>query len=827
MAAADCIAEVKAASGRDMADDELEAIFAELQARTKRRMAAGQDGASAARDAGADLARETRLAAIVEKRNRAINVIRRRALDARVIEGKEAESVRAVLTGVERRDRNSALSVDAMGHGLAGDRLGEMVADLEREGLLKPLLRRNRELDRDIAREIWRLDDPTAGAATGNKIAADIARILHKHQEIVRAMENDAGAWIGKLDHYVTRQSHDLEKIRGRGSKESADADYQAWRDFIVPRLDPKTFEHLKDPAEAEKFLRSTWNALASGLHDSAAGAEWLGGFKGPGNLAKRLSQERKLHFKDADSWLDYNAKFGRGAVVDSIFHGIDKGARNAAMMRVLGTNPEALFGAWVDGLARKARDRSDHKMVDKLRSDWNTKILDVVTRKNSIPERTTLARIGAVTRNLDVLADLGGVVLSSIPDLAVTSAVARHNGVPLLSAYANQFRALLPSGAARKEIAHALGVGVDGILGHVANRFRAGDGPLGKMGKLVQTFHKINGLEWWSDAMKEGLGLSISSRLAYNATKEFGALDSRLQTSLRRYGIEQAEWNAIRRAEMRAADGRDYLLPESMDRLHDDAVAHLAKDEASAKDLGRVRADLRGKLATFFIDQVREGMSEPTAGQRALMTWGARPGTWTGELARLVMQFKSYTLTYMARSLRRELRRDGIDVMGAAHLIVMTTALGYLSMTLKELAKGRNPRDPEKPADYVKLVAAAAAQGGGLGIYGDFLFGDANRLGGGFLSTLAGPGLGTLEEFRHVLTSLRDGQGHPGAEAFQFAKNHTPFVNLFYTRAALDYFVFYRLQEMLNPGYLRRYEDRVKKENAQTFWLRPTSAVH
>ncbi len=814
MAAKDCIADVNAAAGRDLGDDELEAIFAELQARAARRAAAGEDAATAARHAGAELAGETRLAALIEKRNHAINVLRRKGLDARTIEGKEAESVRAVLTGIERRDRNAALSVDALGHGLAADRLGELVADLERDGLLKPLKRRSRDLDRDIAREMWRLDDPNAGKATGNKLASDIAQILHKHQEIVRAMENDAGAWIGKLDHYITRQSHDLEKIRGKGTE----ADYIAWREHIVPRLDPKTFEHLKDPAEAETFLRSTYNALASGFHDSAAGAEWLGGFKGPANLAKKLSQERKLHFRDADAWLEYNERYGRGAIVDSIFHGLDKGARNTAMMRVLGTNPEAMYKSWVESLTKKAVDRGDFKTSDALASKWNETILDVVTRKNSIPERNTLARIGAVVRNLDVLADLGGVVLSSIPDLTITSAVARHNGVPLLQAYANQIRALLPSGPARREIAHALGVGVDGILGHVANRFRAGDGPLGKMGKLVNIFHKINGLEWWSDAMKEGLGLSISSRLAYNAGKEFASLDRRLQTSLRRYGIGEAEWAAVRRAEMRAADGRDYLLPASMDTLPDEAVAHLGKG---------ARADLRGKLAAFVTDQVREGMSEPTAGQRALMTWGARPGTWTGEIARLVMQFKSYTLTYMARSFGRELRRDGVDVMGVAHLIVMTTALGYLSMTLKELAKGRNPRNPEKPTDYVKLAAAAAAQGGGLGIYGDFLFGDASRTGGGFLSTLAGPGLGTLEEFRHVLQSLRNGEGHPAAEGFQFAKNHAPFVNLFYTRAALDYFIFYRMQEMLNPGYLRRYEQKVKKDNAQTFWLRPTAAVH
>ena len=39
--------------------------------------------------------------------------------------------------------------------------------------------------------------------------------------------------------------------------------------------------------------------------------------------------------------------------------------------------------------------------------------------------------------------------------------------------------------------------------------------------------------------------------------------------------------------------------------------------------------------------------------------------------------------------------------------------------MTIKDLLKGRSPRDPTK----LKSVMAAFLQGGGLGIYGDVLF--------------------------------------------------------------------------------------------------------
>jgi len=40
---------------------------------------------------------------------------------------------------------------------------------------------------------------------------------------------------------------------------------------------------------------------------------------------------------------------------------------------------------------------------------------------------------------------------------------------------------------------------------------------------------------------------------------------------------------------------------------------------------------------------------------------------------------------------------------------------------------------------------------------------------------------------------------------------------------AALDYLVLYNLQEMANPGYLKRVEKRIERENGQTFLFPPS----
>jgi DNA-binding GntR family transcriptional regulator len=121
---------------------------------------------------------------------------------------------------------------------------------------------------------------------------------------------------------------------------------------------------------------------------------------------------------------------------------------------------------------------------------------------------------------------------------------------------------------------------------------------------------------------------------------------------------------------------------------------------------------------------------------------------------------------------------------------------------------------------------ARSLVQGGGLGLYGDFLFGENNRFGGGFVSSLAGPTAGSVDEVARFLAGRVRGEGNAAAEAIRMGVGHTPFVNLFYTRLALDHMVLFRLQEWANPGYLRRVEQRTKRENDQTFWLRPTEAI-
>ena len=139
--------------------------------------------------------------------------------------------------------------------------------------------------------------------------------------------------------------------------------------------------------------------------------------------------------------------------------------------------------------------------------------------------------------------------------------------------------------------------------------------------------------------------------------------------------------------------------------------------------------------------------------------------------------------------------------------------------MTAKEYVQGKKPRDFSW-----KTMMKAMVQGGGLGIYGDFLFGESiKQFGRSFATTMVGPGFGTVSDAMSILGGFVTKGEIKGGEVLGAVKSNVPFANLFYTKMALDYMLVYGLQERMNPGYLRRMEKRIKKENEQEYWLSPS----
>lgn len=168
-----------------------------------------------------------------------------------------------------------------------------------------------------------------------------------------------------------------------------------------------------------------------------------------------------------------------------------------------------------------------------------------------------------------------------------------------------------------------------------------------------------------------------------------------------------------------------------------------------------------------------------------------------------------------------------------AGAIFITGTLMGLLAMALKDIAAGRDPRRWTDEDTYLDpaVWGAAILQAGGLGIYGDFLFSNVNRFGGGLGSTIGGPMVDRIDALKNLtignVAELAQGkETKVGREAVRFARQNTPiltslwYVSLVYQRVLMD-----QLQSLADPdaqaSFYRQAQKR-KRDYNQDFWWAP-----
>ena len=152
------------------------------------------------------------------------------------------------------------------------------------------------------------------------------------------------------------------------------------------------------------------------------------------------------------------------------------------------------------------------------------------------------------------------------------------------------------------------------------------------------------------------------------------------------------------------------------------------------------------------------------------------------------------------------------------------------MALQLKSMASGRDPQDMTSGAFW----GAAMLQGGGLGIFGDFLFSNINRYGGGFATTFGGPLMQRANDAWNLtagnIAQLASGEKtHFGRELVKFMKGNTPGSTIWYTKLAWERIVWDQLQYLVDPEANKAFKQRQRffdKEFGQGFWWRPGKAA-
>lgn len=678
------------------------------------------------------------------------------------------------------------------------------------------------------------------GENTGNVNAKHLANAWTETSEHLRKRFNSYGGKILTRKDWGLPQIHDTLLVR-----QSSKAD---WIDFVLPKLD---LDKMVDELTGLPFTEKSIRKALSQVYDNIA-TEGMATFK-PGtntygrSLRNRRTDHRFLAFKTADDWMEYQTRFGSPDPFKTMMEHINGMARDIALLKVLGPDPDATH-TWLKQTVKKqsvidtaaeAQGKFKRKKTFKGRTeeDRTSSILNNIDNLYALhkgnlhkPIDGFFGRSFASLRQILTSAQLGGASIMALTDFNWGRITSKFNGLPAFKANQNAVK-LLKDGIKKDKALSRTAVRLGLIAEHwstvagVAARYlNEIDAPMWSK-RISDAVLRGSGLSHLTQSGKWGFGMSILGTLADESGKVFNKLDPNLQKQLSKYGIGAEEWDIIRATKLYDAGidepsmvgkGATFLRP-------DDIMVRTDIDPSLAEDLTT-------RLLNFVTSETNFAVPTSSAKGRTVLAGSTQPGEVKGEIMNSMLMYKNFAITLGFTHLARGLQQTGLK--GKAKylvpLMITGTLFGALAYEIKQVAAGKKPT-PVSEMGF-RYWLNALIYGGGLGLFGDFLFADQNRYGGSMAKTLAGPVISFLDDsiqltIGNVLQFASGEKTNAGKEFANFIQRYTPGSTLWYTRLVFERILIDTLEKMLNPNFasdVRRQENALYNRTGQEYWWSP-----
>ncbi|QLB34896.1 hypothetical protein RKQ56_06090 [Acinetobacter baumannii] len=715
-------------------------------------------------------------------------------------------------------DMSGIQSIDSKARGIASIYRGELVDFYTNiKGGLGVFT--DQELVQKIVRERF-------GENTGDALAKKISDKMGDVFETMRDRFNRNGGDIGKLDNWGLPQTHNLEKIAKAGK--------EAWVNKAESLIDTRQYVHENGDYYSQQEIRSlleyTYDTLSSdGANKIEVGRQATG--SGTSKVTNRHSESRVLHFKDAESWLEYQSEFGGMQFVDLVEAHINGLSKDIAMVENLGSNPKTALKILMDAAAKKDWEKG----IDENKTQSSRKraqvMFDEFSGGNS-PQSQVLANLGIAYRSMNVASMLGGTTIASLADQATIAKNASVHNVSYRKAFGGLIEQLNPANKEDRELAHSLGLATEEMLGSIARWSDDGlTSTYGKSEKLARISSgvatqvmRVSFLNALTSASKVGFTKLLMEKYGrLSRSKAWNDLDAQDRELLSNTGLDERAWQVFQLAEpVVDRKGNQLMSARSIYEIPDEKLT-------SFGDPKQVKDQVASQLQAHLLDE--QGMAVIEAGlrERTWMTVGAK-GTITGEVFKGLMQFKSFSASFLMRQGSRAMAQEGLKGKAAyaIPLMVSMTLLGGLVVQLRELLNGNDPQtiyDSNDPKKATSFFMRSLVAGGGLPVLGDILVAGTDTSGRDANSFVSGP-LGS--DFTALLgltvgnlTQYNEGKDtNFGNEAFKFVKGKIPAQNLWYTKAAINRMFFDEIQDTIAPGYrekaLRKAE---RQQDRERYW--------
>lgn len=637
------------------------------------------------------------------------------------------------------------------------------------------------------------------GEGTGDAAAGAHAKAWTETTEYAVDRYNAAGGNIRNRKDWRLPQRADQRRVA---------KDAEGYRSFLYSafaegRLRLRDFETglTATTKQAEEIIDGAVESIRTdGLADLTPGA--VGGKK----LANRRNDPRAFEWTSADAWLEHNRVWGEGdAGIYGLLTGHIEGmARDIGLLEVLGPNP--------DHMARVLIDTARKQGVGDFKSYALQSIYDQVSGRARVPEVEWIANIANGIRAWLSSAQLGSALVSSVSDMAVLRQTSAWNGIPASKVMARYFSLINPANSADRKAMVRSGLIADNWtrIASAAHREQADIVGPGLPGRIADFAMRASGLSAHTEAGRWAFGKEFQGMMADHAGKSYERLPKELKRTFEAYGVTEKDWNIARENGVLKEEGVAFLDPVFLGRQ------------------GGEKLEAATKIHEAILTETDFAIPMPGARERAILVGQTRPGTLVGELVRFGAQYKTFPVTMMTTHLMRGIANIQAGDRGGylAATAIGMTVMGAFATQIKEVSKGKDPRD----MGTAKFWGGAFVQGGGAGIVGDFLYSGMSRSNKGLVSTMAGPGFGLAEDVSGlVLGNIgqlgRDENTNMGRELTKFLRSYTPGSSLWYSRLAVDRIMWDQLQTMLDPQYpqaFSRMRTRALREYNQDFYWKP-----
>lgn len=725
-----------------------------------------------------------------------------------------------------------------------------MSAFMKEVGANKRALRRPDMLI-PIEEQLYRLH---AGQEVEPGTAGEVATAIYRIQETMRQALNRAIGFnaIKNADDLSYSMSHDPEMIRrgGRGqpaTPEEADA-YKAWRDFVINRLDQKTWDRVTTPegmteAQArEDFLRRTYEGLVSDVRkvfrgesgESSAGPY----FEGTYNMARSMTHERTLFWKDGTAAGEYRARYGSDRTWGSILgNDMVTNGRRAGLMTYFGSNPAGNLALVMQRIKEMFRDKDldgvtqFNKQAESYRLMNIEHLMASLDGTADLPANKMLAKVLNTAMQAENMSMLGNVSLTHLAGLAITTPLeARWSGIGTLTSLGKMMASMFPDTMPAEERAGGLaeiGAFGRGMASVMHDYFANGWSFPGMVSAMNHYFHEATGLgAIFNRAQGRGFSMMVAQNLANNIGKDFDKLEPHLQSTLMQYGLGPEQWQVLKTGELhKFSNGDRIMTPAIAKSVSDSSITDMlrARGDITAKStaaqiaqrVAGARQDIADRLGMYYTDTAQHGIVTPDAASREQIAHllGNKP------ITRAFMQFKSWPVAFLTQKIMQVYQQSnslGDKLSAYGTMLTIGIIAGYLRMTAGDLAAGREPRTPQTVGDAARIGLGAIVQSGGFGIFGDMLFGEINRMGVSGAVAAGGPLVTDATKLGGLFNDFLKGEPTALPQLARWGMDHVPGSNLFYVKDLLDYGLLFHAYEWMHPGWWERTNRRMEKEQGR-----------